>query len=76
MKKTVLFFGLVSGAVSTAMMLATLPYIDSGRSETADVLGYTSILLSALMVFFGIIRIARRPAAEGSPSAAGWPSAC
>ena len=54
MKKTVLFFGLISGAVSTALMLATLPYIDSGHFEIADVLGYTSIVLSALLVFFGI----------------------
>ena len=54
MKKTVLTFGLISGAVSSAMMLATLPYIDSGRLGIADVLGYTSIVLSALLVFFGI----------------------
>jgi hypothetical protein len=54
MKKTGLTFGLISGAVSTAMMLATIPFIHSARLETADVLGYTSIVLSALLVFFGI----------------------
>lgn len=54
MKKTALIFGLLSGAVSTAMMLVTLPFIEPARRSTADVLGYTSILLSALLVFFGI----------------------
>jgi len=54
MKKTVLLFGLFSGAVSIVMMAVTVPYIDPGRHEMADVLGYTAIVLSALLVFFGI----------------------
>jgi len=54
MKRTVLQFGLISGGVSIALMLATLPSIDAGRHGFADVLGYTSIVLSALLVFFGI----------------------
>jgi hypothetical protein len=54
MKKTMLTFGLLSAAVSVALMLATIPFIYSLRHETADVLGYTSIVLSALVVFFGI----------------------
>lgn len=54
MKKTVLTFGLISGAVSTAMMLATFPLIDSIGLEKTDVIGYTSIVLSALLVFFGV----------------------
>ena len=54
MKRTVLRFGLISGAASIAMMLATIPFISSIRFRTADVLGYTSIVLSALLVFFGI----------------------
>jgi hypothetical protein len=54
MKKTVLVFGLISGAVAIGLMVATIPFINSVRFETADVLGYTSIVLSALLVFFGI----------------------
>lgn len=54
MKKTVLTFGLISGAVATAMTLAVIPLINSGRYQAADVLGYTSMVASALMVFFGI----------------------
>lgn len=54
MKKTVLTFGLISGAVSAGMMLATLPFIDTLDLGKADTLGYTSIVLSALLVFFGV----------------------
>lgn len=54
MKKTVLTFGLLSGAVSIALMLVTLPLIDALRHQVADVIGYTSMVASALLVFFGI----------------------
>ncbi len=54
MKNTALGFGLLAGAVSTVMMFVTLPFIDPAKLATADVLGYTSILLSALVVFFGV----------------------
>ncbi len=64
MRKTVLSFGLLSGALSIAIMLATLPFIYGHRLETADVLGYTGMVLSALMVFFGI-RAYRENAAGG-----------
>ena len=54
MKRTVLVFGLLSAAVSIAVMAATVPLIYSHRWPIADVLGYSSIVLSALIVFFGI----------------------
>jgi len=54
MKKTVATFGLVSGFVATVMTLVTIPFIHSATIQTADVLGYTSMVLSALLVFFGI----------------------
>ena len=54
MKKTVLTFGLISGAVSAGMMLATIPYVNSMDFRKGDILGYTSIVLSALLVFFGV----------------------
>jgi Protein of unknown function (DUF4199) len=54
MNKTILRFGLLSGVVSVVLMAATVPFIRSIRHEPADVLGYTSIVLSALLVFFGI----------------------
>jgi hypothetical protein len=54
MKKTVVTFGMLSGAVATATMLAVIPFLRSGRESLADVLGYTSMVLAALLVFFGI----------------------
>jgi hypothetical protein len=56
MKKTVIVFGLISGAVSSAMMFLTLPFVKSGaiNNHNGEVIGYTAILLSFLLVFFGI----------------------
>jgi hypothetical protein len=54
MKKTVLIFGFASGALSAAMMLATVPFILSGHFHGGWVFGYTLILLASLLVFFGI----------------------
>jgi hypothetical protein len=52
--KTVCAFGLLSGALAVALMLATLPFIRSTELGTADLIGYTSIVISALVLFFGI----------------------
>ena len=54
MKKTVLTFGIISGAIAAAMMLLTLPFLEKIGSQKGYILGYTSIVLSALLVFFGI----------------------
>ena len=54
MKKTVLTFGLISGAVSAAMMLTTIPFADAIGWENGEILGYTTIVLSALLIFFGV----------------------
>ena len=54
MKRTVLTFGLLSGAVSSAMMLLTAPFMDRLLDSGGAVIGYTAIVLSFLLVFFGI----------------------
>ena len=55
MKKTVLIFGLISGGMMTIMMWATLPFIDRIASFNGGmVIGYTTIVLSFMLVFFGI----------------------
>jgi hypothetical protein len=54
MKKTVLTFGLIAAAVSSLLMLLTLPFIDRIGFETGEILGYTLIVASFLPVFFGI----------------------
>lgn len=52
MKKTILTFGLISGAISSLMMIATMPFAD--RIGHSYILGYTTIVLSLLLVFFGV----------------------
>ena len=54
MKKISLIFGLISGVVSAGLLIATVPYVNSVNYRKADVLGYTSIALSALLVFVGV----------------------
>jgi hypothetical protein len=54
MKKTVFTFGLISGAISSLMMVATVPIADRIGIDQGVFLGYTSIVLSFLLVFFGI----------------------
>jgi hypothetical protein len=54
MKKTVLTFGLISGAISSLMMVATVPFAHRIGFNKALVVGYTTIVLSFLLVFFGI----------------------
>ncbi len=55
MKKTVLTFGLISGAIMTAMMFGTLPFTNSAWLQAHSmVIGYTTMVLSFMLVFFGI----------------------
>jgi len=56
MKKIVIVFGLISGAISSAMMFLTLPFMRSGaiNNHNGYIIGYTAIFLSFLLVFFGI----------------------
>jgi hypothetical protein len=54
MKKTVLTFGLISGALSSLMMVATVPFAHRIGFNKALIVGYTTIVLSFLLVFFGI----------------------
>jgi hypothetical protein len=54
MKKTVWTFGLISGALLSVMMLATLPFMERIGFEKGEVIGYTTMVLSFLFVYFGI----------------------
>jgi hypothetical protein len=54
MKKTVLTFGLIGGAIMATMMFATLPLVDKIGFDKGAIIGYTSMVLAFLMVFFGI----------------------
>lgn len=54
MKKIVLTFGLIAGAMLSVMMLATLPFMDRIGFDKGMVIGYTTMVLAFLMVYFGI----------------------
>lgn len=54
MKKIVLTFGLISGAIMAGLMLLNVAFIDRIGFENGTIVGYTLIVLSFLMVFFGI----------------------
>ena len=52
MKKTVLTYGLISGVIAAVLMLAHVPFMDGGSKGL--IVGYTGIVLSALLIFFGV----------------------
>src|SRR5688500_6367485 len=56
MKKTVWVFGLISGAILSVMMLITMPFVfsDSIGFESGMIIGYTTMVLAFLLVFFGV----------------------
>ena len=54
MKRTVLTFGLISGAILSAMMLATLPFLDRIGFDRGEIIGYTSMVVAFLLIFFGV----------------------
>jgi hypothetical protein len=53
-KKTVITFGLISGVISSVLMLGTSTIVDRIGFDKGYIIGYTSIVLSLLLVFFGI----------------------
>ena len=54
MKRTVLVYGLISGAISSALMMSFIPFIDKIGFDKGLYFGYTAMLLAFLLVFFGI----------------------
>lgn len=64
MKRTVWTFGLLSGVLAIALMAFTLEPLREHRFGLADTLGYSSMVLAAVMVFFGI-RSYREKEGEG-----------
>src|SRR5713101_5697701 len=54
MKETILTFGLISGAISALMMVVTLPFAHKIGFNQSLIIGYTTIVLSFLLVYFGI----------------------
>jgi Protein of unknown function (DUF4199) len=56
MKRTVLRFGLASGAVLLALSSVMLPLCMNGtiNFDNSEILGYSSMVLAFLLVFFGV----------------------
>ena len=56
MKRIVLIFGLLSGAIIASLMAITVPLCMNGTisMDHSLILGYTTMVLSFLLVFFGI----------------------
>jgi hypothetical protein len=54
MKKTVLVFGLISGAIMAVMLFGTMLFINKIGFDKGEIVGYTGMVLAFLLVFFGI----------------------
>ena len=54
MKKIVLTFGLIAGVILSVLMVATIPFVDRIGFDYGMVIGYTTMVLAFLLVFFGI----------------------
>ncbi len=54
MREIVLTFGLIGGAMMSIMMFMTLPFMDKIGFDNGMFIGYTSMVLAFLMVYFGI----------------------
>jgi hypothetical protein len=54
MRKIVLTFGLIAGAILSVMMLVTLPFQDQIGFDRGAIIGYTTMVLAFLMVYFGV----------------------
>lgn len=54
MKKTILTFGLLSGAVISVLMAASMLFADRIGLGHSYIVGYTTMILAFLLVYFGI----------------------
>lgn len=56
MKKIIITYGLISGAVAAALMLAMAWYVhnDPSRFSGGEIFGYAGIVLSLVFVFLGV----------------------
>lgn len=56
MKRIVLIYGLIAGAIVGAMMLITMPMYQSGNlnMDNGELVGYSTMVIALSLVFFGI----------------------
>lgn len=65
MQKIVLTFGLIAGVIMSAMLALTVPFQDALGFDKGAILGYTSMVLAFLMIYFGV-RSYRDTVGEGA----------
>jgi hypothetical protein len=54
MKKSVLTYGLISGAIAAVLLLAHVPFMQALEGTKGLIVGYAGILLASLLIFFGV----------------------
>jgi hypothetical protein len=54
MKRTVLTFGSIAGAILSVMMLVTIPWQMEIGFEMGEIIGYSSMVLAFLLIYFGV----------------------
>ncbi len=54
MKKIVLTCGLIAGAIVTAIMAISISFFDKNHTESSEILGYASMILSFSLIFVGV----------------------
>lgn len=54
MKKIVLTFGAIAGIVMSVMMMVNLAFQDSIGFDKGEIVGYTSMVVAFLLIYFGI----------------------
>ena len=54
MRKIVLTYGLIAGAILSVMMLVTIPFQDRIGFDKGLIIGYTTMVIAFLMIFFGV----------------------
>ena len=54
MTKTIWTFGLIAGAILSAMMVVTMAFTNRFGFDKGEVIGYTTMVLAFLLVYFGV----------------------
>jgi hypothetical protein len=56
MRKIIVIYGLIAGAIVSAMLMVTMPLFESGALESVngELLGYSTMVVALSLIFFGI----------------------
>jgi hypothetical protein len=54
MRRIILVFGLIAGGIMSVMMLVQMSFMDQIGFDKGEIIGYTTMVVSFLLVYFGI----------------------